>query len=251
MNSSLTNLPQPVLGDSEVDPSSERFRVLIVEDDAGTLFLIKQILTIAGFEVFGSSNGLDGLKKVSQVNPDIMLLDLMMPEIDGWQVLTRLRQVSALPVIIISAVDRKEDIVRALHLGADDYITKPVHNNEVVERIHAVMRRIAKPNDTRLYFAKQDLLINLKTREVIYHGKMVDLTPKEFSILASLARRAPNMVTHETIRMEIWGQDSADLQNRVKYLVFSLRQKFDAIVPKSHLITTVNCKGYRLKVDQS
>ncbi|MCE1252271.1 MAG: response regulator transcription factor [Anaerolineae bacterium] len=225
------------------------YRILLVEDDPDTVSLIKQIFKQADFEVVSAPNGQEGIKKLPQVSPDIVLLDLMMPDGDGWEMLERIRMTSDLPVIIMSAISQKESIVKALQMGADDYITKPIHNNEVIERVNAVLRRTIKTDNNTLVFPKEDLVIHFKSREVIYQGKFIDLTPKEFAILASLARHAPGVVTHETLRMELWGDNSALLQNRIKYLVFSLRQKFEQVNIEGKLITTVSRKGYRLKAE--
>ncbi len=226
------------------------YRILLVEDDPDTVSLIKQIFKLANFEVFSATNGQEGIKKLPQISPDIVLLDLMMPDGDGWEMLERIRLTSELPIIIMSAISQKESIVKALQMGADDYITKPIHNNEAIERVNAVLRRVIKTDNNSIVFPKEDLVIHLKNREVIYQGKFIDLTPKEFAILASLARHAPGIVTHETLRMELWGDNSAILQNRIKYLVFSLRQKFERVNAECKLVTTVNRKGYRLKANR-
>ncbi len=225
--------------------------VLIVEDEPETVFLLKQILLHAGFNVSGSYDGKDALKKAAEIRPDLLILDLMMPEMDGWEFYQHLRKFTDTPVIIVSAIADKEKIVRALKMGADDYITKPFFNAEVAERARAVLRRAQKralPKD-KLYFPDVDLSINFDIEEVIYRQKRVQLTGKEFAVLAVLAKRAPVVVPYRTITLEIWGEDNPNIQKRIKYLVFSLRRKFEMAVPGSELIATVGRLGYKLQTE--
>jgi DNA-binding response OmpR family regulator len=229
--------------------NSGRYRVLLVEDDPDSVLLLKQLLILAGFDVTSSSNGLEGLKKTEQLHPDITLLDLMMPDMDGWEMLARLRETSALPVIVVSAITRKEEVVKAFKMGADDYITKPFYNAELVERVYAVLKRTTRQSEKNLVFDKIELSINFETKEVIYQNMFVELTPKEFAIMASLARHAPAVVTYETLRLEVWGEDLPSFQNRVKYLVFMLRQKLAAIHPNVNLVATIGRRGYRLQTE--
>jgi DNA-binding response OmpR family regulator len=226
-----------------------RYKVLLVEDDPDSILLLKRVLIIAGYDVCSANNGVEGLKKVEQVHPDIALLDMMMPDMNGWEMLEQLRKISNMPVIVITALGKGENAVNALKMGADDYITKPFNNAEVIERIRVILRRVTKLPEHNVNFEKVGLSVDLKNGEVWYHKQVVELTNKEFAIMASLVRHAPAAVNYEVLRQEVWGEDQPAFQNRVKYLVFSLRQKLAAIDPKTELITTVGRHGYRLQVD--
>lgn len=225
----------------------DRRKVLVVEDEIDTIFLLKQLLRIAGFNVLGASNGKEAIKKIMDYEPDLVLLDLMMPEMDGWETIHHMRKMSKVPVIIISALGAKDDIVGGLKQGADDYISKPFYNAEVIERVKAVLRRAGKPKEiSRLVFPQVDLVIDLMTQEVILRGKTIRLTPKEFSILGVLAKHSPAIVSYETIGDAVWGEDSAEVRRRTKYLVYLLRKKFTDAAPDVNLILNFDRLGYKL-----
>jgi DNA-binding response OmpR family regulator len=229
---------------------AERQKVLVVEDEPDTVFLLKQILRIAGFNVLSAINGNEALKKIVDQKPDLVLLDLMMPEMDGWETLNHLRQMTDVPVIIISAVSGKNDIVRGLLTGVDDYLTKPFFNAEVVARVKAVLRRSGKPQEvSRLVFPQVDLIVDLLAQQVLYHGHEVRLTPKEFSVLSVLSKHAPAIVSYQTISQAVWGEDSADVRKRTKYLVYLLRRKFEEIDRDENIILNVDRLGYKLQTE--
>jgi len=233
----------------QIDAVNRR-RVLVVEDELDTIFLLKQILRIAGFNVVSASSGNEALKKVVDYQPDIVLLDLMMPEMDGWQTFEYLRQMTEVPVIIVSALGTKEDVVTGLKQGVDDYISKPFYNKEVVERVKAVLRRTQSPQEiSRLVFPQIDLAVDLMTQEVILMDKTIRLTPKEFSVLSILAKHAPAIVSYETISDAVWGEDSPDVRKRTKYLIYLLRRKFEKVAPESNLILNVDRIGYKLQTE--
>jgi DNA-binding response OmpR family regulator len=232
----------------EID--TERQRVLVVEDEPDTVFLLKQILRIAGFNVMSAMSGQEALKKIVEHKPDLVLLDLMMPEMDGWETLNHLRQMTDVPVIIVSAVSAKNDVVRGLVNGVDDYVTKPFYNAEVVARVKAVLRRSGKPQEvSRLVFPQVDLVVDLLAQEVTFRGHELRLTPKEFSVLSVLAKHAPAIVSYQTISQAVWGEDSNDVRKRTKYLVYLLRRKFESIEEGSNLILNVDRLGYKLQTE--
>jgi DNA-binding response OmpR family regulator len=232
----------------EVD--ADRQRILVVEDEFDTIFLLKQILRIAGFNVMSANSGQEALKKIVDHKPDLVLLDLMMPEMDGWETLMNLRQMTDVPVIIVSAISAKTEIVRGLSSGVDDYVTKPFYNAEIVARVKAVLRRSGKPQEvSRLVFPQVSLVVDLMAQEVSYHNREIRLTPKEFSVLAVLAKHAPAIVSYETISQAVWGEDSPDVRKRTKYLVYLLRRKFDKVIPDGNLILNVDRLGYKLQTE--
>jgi DNA-binding response OmpR family regulator len=230
--------------------SANHYRVLIVEDDGDTVFLLKQILQRAGFNVMSAHNGQEALHKCADLRPDLVLLDIMMPEVDGWDTLKYLRQVSNIPVIMISALSSKEDVVKALHSGVDDYITKPFFNDEVVARIMAVLRRASTPKMiTKLAFPKVALTIDLDTREVTCHNQLIQLTAKEFEVLSVLAQHAPSIVSYPVMARTVWGEDVPEVRKRTKYLIYLLRRKFAVVEMDKPLLVNVGRLGYKLNTD--
>lgn len=254
-------LPQPVsagmnrstkpLGrDLDEISNVDRQCVLVVEDDQDTVLLLKNILRMAGFDVLSALNGQDALRKFKELPSDVVLLDLMMPEMDGWETLRCLREMSEVPVIIISAISAKEDVVRALKLGVDDYLTKPFYNAEVVARVQAVLRRAGNHHPvTRLVFPNIQLSIDFTSQEVIYHDQPLHMTPKEFAVLATLARQAPGVVAYQKISTAVWDEDSEDARKRTKYLIYLLRRKFSGIYPSDGLIQNIDRLGYKLQTE--
>lgn len=233
--------------------SQERQRVLVVEDEMDTIFLLKQILRIAGFNVLSASSGQEAISKMMEYQPDLVLLDLMMPEMDGWETMEHMRKmVNTMPIIIVSALGNKEEVVKGLRSGADDYIPKPFYNAEVTERVKAVLRRSGKPRElSRLVFPQVNLVVDFPMQEAVINGQSVRLTPKEFAVLSLLAKHAPAIVSYETVATSVWGIDSPDVRRRIKYLVYLLRRKFETIQPNLQLIENIDRLGYKLQTEAS
>lgn len=226
----------------------DRQRVLIVDDEQDTVYLLKQILLAAGFNVIGATDYKEALRKAAEIPPDIILLDLMMPDMDGWETFRRLRDLTQSPVIIISAKATKEDVVSGLQLGVDDYLTKPFFNDEVVARVRTVLRRAGQVGQARrLVFPEIGLKIDLTAKEVSLKNRAIHLTTKEYGILEILARQAPQMVTYQTIADELWGENNRAVRNRIKYLVYRLRQKIEEEPGSPSLIVNSGGWGYRLQ----
>jgi DNA-binding response OmpR family regulator len=228
--------------------ASERRSVLVVEDEPDTVLLLKHILRSAGFNVMGALSGSEAIKKCAEIKPDLIFLDLMMPDMDGMETFRYLRQMSDVPVIVISAIGNKEEIVKALRLGIDDYLTKPFFNAEVIARAQAVLRRYGKIEDvSRLVFPDINLIIDFQTQKVSLHEQSIQLTNKEFAVLAVLARNAPEVVNYQTIAQQVWGVDTPDVRKRIKYLVYIIRRKFQELESEHELIANVDRLGYRMK----
>lgn len=225
----------------------ERKTVLVIDDEPDTVTLIKHIFISSGFNVAGANGGKEALAKFAEVNPSIVLLDLLMPEMNGMQTLEEIRKISDVPVIILSAVDRKDEIVKMLHAGTDDYVTKPFNTDEIVARVNTVLRRAEKQTTVNtLSFPDVNLSVDLKTYEVTYHGKKIQLTGKMFEVLAILARNAPKVVNYNDIAEEVWGENSTSVRNRLKYLVYLLRKEFLDIDEKQEIIQNIDRLGYKL-----
>jgi DNA-binding response OmpR family regulator len=249
-----TNLSPNAASGVDLDEvyASERHSVLVVEDEPDTVMLLKHILRSAGFNVMGAMSGSEAIKKCAEIKPDLILLDLMMPDMDGWETYRYLRQMGDVPVIVISAVGNKEDIVKALRLGIDDYLTKPFFNAEVVARAQAVLRRYGKTEDvSRLVFPDVDLVIDFQTQKVTLRDQSVQLTNKEFAVLAVLARNAPEVVNYQTIAQQVWGMDTPDVRKRIKYLVYIIRRKFQSLDHSRELISNVDRLGYRMNTGEA
>ncbi len=234
----------------EIKPVARK-TILVVEDDPDTVLLLKQILRLAGFDVMGAFNGFEAVQKAAEAKPALILLDLMMPDMDGWQTFQYLRQTTNVPIIIVSAIHNKEDVVRALRMGVDDYLTKPFVNAEVVARVQAVLRRTNPAHQTdRLVFPHSDLIIDFTTQEVVLNQHSIQLTGKEFAILATLARSAPDVVQYRAIAEAVWGKDSQQVRNRIKYLVYLLRQKLELASGAADIIQNIDRLGYKLKIER-
>ena len=230
---------------------AERERILVVDDEIDTILLLKQILRIAGFNVLSASSGKEALTKFVDYQPDLVLLDLMMPEMDGWETLKHFRQiVDNVPVIIVSALGSKEDVVKGLRAGADDYVSKPFYNAEVTERVKTVLKRSAVEKEiSHLVFPQIGMELDLKSQEVTIEDVSIRLTPKEFAVLSLLAKHAPAIVSYETIAETIWETDNLDIRKRIKYLIYLLRRKFEEIQPENKFILNVDRLGYKLQTE--
>jgi len=238
----------PLMGfDLDEVAIEERWRVLIVDDDPDTVYLLKQILRLAGFDVMGALSGEEALKRINKETPDLVLLDIMMPVMDGWETFARIHEMTEVPVIAITALGMNEDIVKGLRVGMDDYLTKPFYNPEVVERVKTVLRRAGKQHEpNRMEFPQVNLVLDMKSQEVTLNGREVRMTQKEFILLSLLAKNTPAIVTYDTIAEVLWGSKAENVRKRTNYLAYLLRKKFLKIAPDVDLIINVDRIGYRL-----
>jgi len=221
--------------------------VLVVEDDPDTMGLLKLSLQRAGYNVVGALDGKEAIRKWTETNPSVVLLDLMMPEMDGWEAMRRLRAVSSVPIIILSALVSNDHVVRGLREGADDYVTKPFIPDEVIARIEAALRRVgtAEPS-SHLIFPEINLSIDLETRHVTLGNEVVTLTPREFDVLEVLAKKADKPVPYSEIAQQVWGEENKKTLDRIKWTIYLLRKKLEKDPRNPRLIINQTRYGYQL-----
>ena len=225
-------------------------KVLIVDDDPDTIELVKRILRLAEFDVASAKSGIEAIAIFDQLKPDVVLLDLMMPEVDGRETLAKLKKMSTAPVIIVSALVDKGNIVDLLNLGGDDYITKPFHREELVARIHAVLRRAKLLSVIDgVSIPEIALTINFSKHEVSFQGQLVQLSPKEYELMEIISKRIPHIVKYKEIATELLGESSSSARNRIKFLVHSIRRKFGEINSDVEVIINSNRIGYRIQTN--
>jgi DNA-binding response OmpR family regulator len=221
-------------------------RILVIDDEEMTVQLIAMLLERRGYEVIRAYRAEEGLRQAYRTNPDLVLLDIMMPDMDGWEVCRRLRELSDVPVVFLTAKDDVRDVVKGLEMGADDYIVKPYDNDELVARIRAHLRRAPKPSvSEELVFDGGNFRINFISREVRVRGNPVHLTPKEFNLLGVLARNAGRVITRTELVKEAWGPEYSDAIDSLKLYIHYLRQKVEEDPQHPHYIMTSRGVGYR------
>ena len=222
-------------------------KILIVEDEAKTADYLRQGLTENGFVVDIATNGVDGRHLAIEHDYDLLVLDVMLPQLDGWGVLKSLRERKDTPVIFLTARDRVEDRVKGLELGADDYLLKPFAFSELLARIRALLKR-SKGREPDVYRVG-DLEVDLLHRKVFRAGARIDLTAKEFALLALLLRRQGEALSRTTIAEQVWDMNFDCDTNVVDVHVRRLRSKVDDPFPRK-LIRTVRGVGYSLKPEE-
>ena len=218
-------------------------KVLIVDGDEFLVRLIDQVLTEKGYQVLKASNGQEALRLLFDQRPDLVLLDVVMPKMDGWQTCSRIRDISDIPIIILTGKRRtEEDIVRGLDYGADDYLLKPLGNRELVARVRAALRRaeLSSSADANREITYSDgfLTVDVAERKVIVNGERVKLTPREFRLFALLVENAGRILSHKQILEKVWGWEYIDDLDYVRIYISHLRQKIepDSVLPR-YIIT--------------
>jgi DNA-binding response OmpR family regulator len=222
--------------------------ILIIEDDPLQAEVVCLLLEHQGFNPVHALDGAEGLRRLYDVQPDLVILDLMLPQIDGWEVCRRIREMSTVPIIMMTSRRSDEEKVKGLRLGADDYVVKPFNPQELMARIGAVLRRTRLPppsKNTVMRFGGGDLIIDPGSLTLILDGNEVELTPTEHRILLYLAEHPGQVVTIEDIFTAVWGFDTDVNVNNVKWYVWRLRQKLDGENGPSRFIFTERSVGYR------
>ena len=225
----------------------ERRRILVVDDEERMVRFIRMNLEHDGFQVSEAFNGKEAIQKIRDVTPDLILLDVMMPDIDGFEVLETVREVSQVPVIMLTAKGEEDDRVRGLELGADDYVTKPFSPRELVSRVKAVLRRTEGATGSMhgLIEVDERLKIDFDRREIWLEGKLVKLRPTEYRMLYHLVQNAGWVVTHDQLLTKVWGYEYRDEPHYVRLYINYLRQKLEATPSDPKYILTERGVGYR------
>lgn len=219
-------------------------KILIVEDDGNIRELLRLYLEREGYEITEASNGEEGVEQWRKVNPDMILLDVMMPIMDGWQVCKIIREESKVPIIILTAKGETFDKVNGLEMGADDYIVKPLEMREVVARVRAVFRRFAPEESGQISFDK--LIVDKQAYDLIVDGKRVDAPPKEIELLYFLASSPNRVFTRAQLLDDVWGFDYFGDTRTVDVHVKRLREKLEGVSDKWEL-KTVWGVGYKFE----
>jgi len=225
----------------------ERRRILVVDDEERMVRFIRMNLEHDGFQVSEAFNGKQAIQKIRDVTPDLILLDVMMPDLDGFEVLETVREVSQVPVIMLTAKGEEDDRVRGLELGADDYVTKPFSPRELVSRVKAVLRRTEGATGSMhgLIEVDERLKIDFDRREIWLEGKLVKLRPTEYRMLYHLVQNAGWVVTHDQLLTKVWGYEYRDEPHYVRLYINYLRQKLEATPSEPRYILTERGVGYR------
>jgi two-component system KDP operon response regulator KdpE len=219
--------------------------LLIIDDDKGLTQLLSDYLSGQGYSVRAVENGKLGLRAMYERQPDIVLLDVTMPEKDGWETLKRIREISNLPVIMLTARGDEADILRGFSLGADDYVTKPFSFAQLSARVHAVLSRAVQENagDTKL--SAGGLEVDIRLKRVWRDGQLLALTPTEFKLLITLMRRAGDVVSPKELVKEVWGAQYASEIGHVRRYIWHLRQKIEPDPENPRFIFNDRGFGYR------
>jgi len=225
----------------------DRRRILVVDDEERMVRFIRLNLEHDGFQVSEAFNGKQAVQRLRDVNPDLILLDIMMPDLDGFEVLEMVREISNVPVIMLTAKGEEDDRVRGLEKGADDYVTKPFSPRELVSRVRAVLRRTEGATGSMHGLIEIDsrLKIDFDRREVWLEGKIVKLRPTEYRLLFHLVQNAGWVVSHDQLLAKVWGYEYRDEPHYVRLYINYLRQKLEKDAANPVYILTERGVGYR------
>jgi two-component system KDP operon response regulator KdpE len=223
--------------------------ILLVEDDEALAQLVQLLLERAGYAVQTANSGEAGLKLARQSPPNLVLLDILMPDMDGWHVYEALRRITDAPVLFLTALGDEHNITYGLGLGADDYIVKPFGYKELVTRVKAALSRARRARGEQTVFVTGSLHVNLDTHEVKIDNREVALTPTEFQLLSALVQDAGRTVTHDTLLRRVWGPEYSNRRDYLKLYIWYLRQKIEQDPRDPERIVSERGQGYRLVVE--
>ncbi len=225
-------------------------KVLFIDDDLDLSELIKLMLTKMKFEIETANNGIDGLKRAYGFRPDVIVLDVMMPDMDGWQTCKRFREMTDVPIIMLTALGSQEEVIKGLNLGADDYLVKPITADELAARIRAVLRRVSRSDSNggkkaEPILSQGGLVVDTDKYEVTLDGNRVDLSPTEFKLLSVLMKYKGRVLPHEFLLTEVWGSEYVGEIDYLRLYISYLRRKLEKDPANPTLIHNEWGVGYR------
>jgi len=225
-----------------------REHILVIDDDDKITSMLRRSLAFEGYSVVTANNGAEGLKQMLALEPNLLILDVMMPQMDGWEVCRRVRESgSQVPILMLTAKDEIADRVKGLDLGADDYLVKPFALEELLARVRSLLRRRGGAEEQRTNRIQyDDILLDLDTREVFRAERLVELTTKEFELLHLFMQNPKRVLSRDTIMEKIWGYDYSGESNVLEVYIALLRQKLEEHGEK-RIIQTVRGAGYVLR----
>ncbi len=224
-------------------------RVLVIDDDTLLVRLIEHNLSQVGVEVLKAHTGYEGISLVRSRQPDLVILDIVLPDIDGWEVLQRIRQISKVPILMLTVKEKEEDIVKALEQGADDYCTKPVGMRELIARVEAIFRRASLyESRQQAEFKDSFLSINLAEQRALKEGKEVRLTPMEFNLVHYLLTREGQFVKPREILSQLWGAEYVDDVDLLRTCIWQIRRKLEP--SPAHPRYIINRPGFGYKFNR-
>jgi two-component system KDP operon response regulator KdpE len=228
--------------------SNPSARILLVEDEAPIRRFVGTALTADKYQLVEAASGEAALRQAAQAPPDLVILDLGLPDTDGQEVIRRLREWLAAPIIVLSARDEEQQKITALDNGADDYLTKPFSTQELLARIRVALRHAARSGDDagKTSFESGDLKVDLAARRVFVAGSEVHLTPIEYKLLTTLVRHAGKVLTHRQLLKEVWGPQQTDQTHYLRVYMANLRRKLETDPARPRYLLTEQGIGYRL-----
>jgi DNA-binding response OmpR family regulator len=224
-------------------------KILVVDDEPRMCEAVSMNLEVEGYQVVGASSGYEALRKLTTEIPDLIILDVMMPEMDGFETLREIRDISAVPVIMLTVKGEEMDRIRGLDLGADDYVTKPFSPRELALRVRAVLRRTETPSPAPKteVVIDDDLSIDFSRRRVVVRGEETHLRPTEYRLLYHLVSNAGHVLTHESLLRRVWGHEYRDEDHSLWLYVTYLRRKIEEDPKQPKYILGERGIGYRFK----
>ncbi|MDY6874605.1 MAG: response regulator transcription factor [Chloroflexota bacterium] len=225
-------------------------QILVIEDDDALARLMRLQLERAAYQVTVCRDGQSALQEVHKSEPDLILLDILLPDTDGWAVCEHLQKVTDTPIIFTTALGAERDVARGLELGADDYIIKPFSYKELLTRVKAALHRARRAASQKTIYENNRLYVDLETRTVKVNGEHIFLTPLEYKLLAALVKDAGHIISHTTLLRRVWGLQYEDRRQYLKLYIWYLRQKIEANPSSPALILTERGAGYLLAAPQ-
>lgn len=223
-------------------------RILVVDDEQAIRRFLRASLNAHGYVITEAASGQEAIKQVSIEHPDLVILDLGLPDIDGLEVTRRIREWSQVPILILSVREQEQDKIAALDVGADDYLTKPFGTGELMARMRAAYRRATHPKDQPV-FVQDDLTVDLSRRQVTLNNQVVALTPTEYDLLRILIQNAGKVITHAHLLRQVWGVPYETEMHLLRVNISNLRRKIEPDPARPHYIITEPGVGYRFRAE--